>query len=156
MVSFIDVARILFLVNSMWSLKSVHRNVGAILRRPGPFGPHNWQFELLLALNQCFDMRDTILHVILIGILHVLNDDELVSLLLLDLVARPDHYNVIGGWICLWKRTKNLTVIGPSFEIGHEFTSMCIHVLLVRIEQVSASWDVIVRGSDGSASMLFV
>ena len=84
-------------------------------------------------------MRNTIPNIFGVTILHILNDEAEVSLLILDLVVARYFEEMISRRILLKLTHDKALIIGNLLQVVHLLTSLSNQVLLVAVEQVSVS-----------------
>ena len=106
----IDVAGIFFAFNTLRTIESVNSTVHTIIWISSPVCPNDGQVKFSELIDKHFDMRNSVFDIYLIGVLHIFDDENVVSLMVSDVPAATNLEQMVCSFV-IWIISYNKSLI---------------------------------------------
>ena len=106
----IDVAWIFFAFDTLRTVESINSAVHTIIWISSPVCPNDRQVKFSELIDKRFDMRNAVLDIDFVGVLHIFNDENVVSLMVRDVPAATNLEQMIRSFV-FWIISYNKSLI---------------------------------------------
>jgi len=81
------------------AIKPIDASMHSIICMSPPVCPQDWKIQFSELIDENFDMGNTVLDVLLVAVLHVFDNENVVSLIISDFPVGLNAEKVICNWI---------------------------------------------------------